>query len=419
MTLLENAPDVSALDGIDIVDCDAHMTEPPDLWTSRVPKSGRDKFPVQRTVDGTSAWYLDDELWCGIGGNTIEKSATGSRKVLGEHIVQPFEQIDKSAWDATARVELMDEQGVEAAIIYPNGIGFASNHIFAIEDHALRTEVLSVYNDWFMDVQVESGNRLFPQSMLPVWDMDLTVKEMTKRLDQGATGFTLSDKPELLGLPELDQPYFEPMWALANETGAVMNFHIGSGGSRALPKDNLALKQQQLSRPAESAPNPMYWSSFGPQRRLAILATQMYMSNARIIVNLCMSNLFDRFPKLKIASAESGIGWIPFILEAMEYQMDEMVTHPEEVGLTKRRPTEYFRDHIWVTFWFETSGPRKLIEDVGVNNILIETDVPHPTCVYPGTKARFARALGHLDRPVLQRILRDNAIELYKLPAPK
>ena len=72
----------------------------------------------------------------------------------------------------------------------------------------------------------------------------------------------------------------------------------------------------------------------GSLGRLAVGATQMYMSNVRIIVNLCMSNLFDRFPKLHIVSAESGIGWVPFILEAMEYQLDQMVTEPDEVNLT-------------------------------------------------------------------------------------
>ena len=80
-----------------------------------------------------------------------------------------------------------------------------------------------------------------------------------------------------------------------------------------------------------AASSDIYWQSFGPQRRLAVLATQFYMSNVRIITNLCMSDLFDRYPNVKIVSAESGIGWVPFALEAMEYQLDEMVTDPAEV----------------------------------------------------------------------------------------
>ena len=127
------------------------------------------------------------------------------------------------------RLALMDDMGVSPQVVYPNGIGFASNHIFAIEDEAQRTAVLQIYNDFYVDIQDESGGRLVPQAMLPIWDMDLTVAEMTRLLDKGIRGFTLSDKPELLGLPELPEPYFEPMWDLFNESGAVVNFHIGAG----------------------------------------------------------------------------------------------------------------------------------------------------------------------------------------------
>jgi uncharacterized protein len=405
------------LEDIRIVDCDAHITEPPDLWVSRAPASLKDKVPQQRTVDGLSAWYLEDHLWSGIGGNTIR---TGQQKVIGEHIVQPFADVDESAWDTAERLKLMDAMGVWAQIIYPNGVGFSSNHIFAIEDEAQRTAVLQLYNDFLVDTQEASNQRLFPQAMLPIWDMELTIKEMQRLLDKGITGFTLSDRPELLDLPELDQPYFAPMWTLANESGAVMNFHIGAGGVRARSAGGGLTAGdrtfEQAMRGHMVGRSELYWSSFGHQRALAILATQMYMSNARIIVNLCMGNLFDRYPQLKIVSAESGIGWIPFILEAMEYQLDEMVTLPEERALQQRRPTEYFRDHIYVTFWFETVGPAKLIEDVGVKNVLIETDVPHPTCLYPGAREHFAAAMAAVDPAIRKRVLEDNAVEAYNLP---
>lgn len=408
------------LDGVKIIDCDAHFTEPPDLWTSRVPDSLKDLVPVQKTIDGSTAWYLDDQLWCAIGGNTIEH---GRRKVLGEHILQPWDRIDTAAWDVNARLEIMDDMGIHAAIIYPNAVGFSSNHIFAIEDTGTRLEVLKTYNDFYVDLQVESGERLLPQAMLPVWDMDLTVKEMERLMDKGMRGFTLTDKPEMINLPELDTDYYAPMWSLANEAGVVMNFHIGSGASRVVKADAEDLGKK-LARPADTGKtekewNSSYWSSFGPQRSLAVLATQMYMSNARIIVNLCMSDLFDRYPKLKIASAESGIGWIPFILEAMEFQMDEMITDPGERSLQRRRPTDYFRDHIYVMFWFETLGPQKMLEDIGINNILVETDLPHPSCLYPGTRERFAKTMGHLDRSVVKRVLQDNAAELYKINVPQ
>jgi len=407
-----------ALPDVKIIDCDAHWTEPQDLWSARVPEAWRDRVPYQKTVDGLTAWYLDGKVWASTGGNTITHER---QKVRGSHMVQPFSAIDTSAWAVKERLGIMDDMGIHAQILYPNGIGFASNHLFAIEDPEQRQMILSLYNDHLVEVQHASNDRLFPQAVLPIWDMDLTIKEMTRLIDQGIRGFTLSDKPEMLGLPELPEPYFDPMWDLFNESGAVANFHIGAGQRReemeAL-RASTSIEARQAKQaapttiPAVAAPT---WRSFGPQRKLAVHAAQMYMSNVRIIVNLCNSNLFDRYPKLKIVSAESGIGWIPFILEAMEFQYDEMVTNPEEVALAKRRPAEYFRDHIFVMFWFEEIGAAKLLHDVGVNNVMVETDLPHPTCLYPGPLEHFTRVMKGLDEHAVRRILQDNAAELYRI----
>jgi hypothetical protein len=217
---------MSDWDDLYVIDADAHFTEPADLWSSRVPAGMQDRMPQLAEVDGRTGWFLDGEMWASTGGNTIQKDR---QKVLGSHVVQPFADIDPSAWSVPERLALMDELGLYAQVIYPNGIGFASNHVFAIKDAEQRATVLRVYNDFLVDLQEQSGGRLLPQALLPVWDMDLTVREMTRLLDKGIRGFTLSDKPELLGLPELIQPYFAPMWDLFNDSGAVANFHIGAG----------------------------------------------------------------------------------------------------------------------------------------------------------------------------------------------
>lgn len=416
-TVHELAPVEGIEPDIRIVDCDAHFTEPVDLWTSRVPASMRDRVPQQRTIDGRTGWFLDGEMWASIGGNTI---SNGQKKVLGQHVVQPFADVDPAAWSVPDRLALLDVMGIHSQVIYPNGIGFASNHVFAIEDEAQRTLVLQTYNDFLVDIQAESNERLLPQALLPTWDMPFLVAEMTRLLDKGIRGFTLSDKPEMLGLPELPQPYFEPMWDLFQQSAAVASFHIGAGARK---------EEIEAIRGARYANDPnhggarevpplvpdSYWRSFGHQRRLAVQATQMPMSNVRIITNLCASNLFDRYPDLKIVSAESGIGWVPFILESLEFQLDEMVTDPDEAAYQQRRPTEYFRDHIYVMFWFEKLGPTTMIEEIGVGNVLIETDVPHPTCLYPGAREHFGAVLGNLDADVRRRVLQDNAAELYSI----
>jgi len=414
MTALVTAHETSSVLGdVDIIDCDAHFTEPPDLWTSRAPAAFVDRMPVQRTLDGRTAWYLGDEVWASTGGNTIQ---TGHRKVLGSHVVQPFDVIDHSAWAVKERLELLDIMGIWGQVLYPNGIGFASNHVFAIEDDTLRAAVLRTYNDFLVDVQAESNGRLFPQALLPIWDMGFTIKEMTRLLDNGIRGFTLSDKPEMIGLPELPDAYYEPMWDLFNESGAVANFHIGAGARR----DELEAMRGS-GQPAggpNGSPVAAAWKSFGTQRRLAAGASQMFMSNVRIVVNLCMSNLFDRYPKLRIVSAESGIGWVPFLLESLDFQFDEMVTETDELAYASRRPSEYFRDHIYVMFWFEKIAAAKLIEDIGVKNVMVETDIPHPTCLYPGPRDHFERVMAGLDPYIIRRVLQDNAAELYNIDLP-
>jgi predicted TIM-barrel fold metal-dependent hydrolase len=127
-----------------------------------------------------------------------------------------------------------------------------------------------------------------------------------------------------------------------------------------------------------------------------------------------VSGRLDQFPKLKFGLIESGMGWVPFALEALEHQFDEML--PSKTGMLKRRPWEYFRDQFWVTFWFEKVGPKQLLETLGVNKVLFETDFPHPTSLYPGVQEHIVDTLGGYDYEVKKRVLERNAAELYNLP---
>jgi predicted TIM-barrel fold metal-dependent hydrolase len=399
---------------IQIIDCDAHFTEPPDLWTLRAPSSMKDRVPIMKTVDGVSSWYLENELFSSIGGNTLR---SGGEKQGGTNCVQPWTTIDPASWDPKARIKQLDDLGIYAQILYPNAMGFAGHMMAGIGDVEQRNLILSLYNDFLLDVQRDSESRLFPQVLLPVWDMDFTVKEMVRLRDAGATGFTISDKPRLLGLPDLDTDYFAPMWATGDEMGAVFNFHVASGrGPGMKDAEEKAIQEARRTGTLARVMDPeIAFESLGDNRRVLVWGCLAMMSNARIIVNLCLSDMFDRYPNIKVVSAESGMGWIPFVLETMEYNLDEWGAS----DTVKRRPTDYFRDHIYVTFWYEKIGPARLIEEVGVNNVLIETDIPHPTCFYPEPRERFAAATAGWDDHIRRRVFQDNAVELYKIPLPE
>jgi predicted TIM-barrel fold metal-dependent hydrolase len=147
---------------------------------------------------------------------------------------------------------------------------------------------------------------------------------------------------------------------------------------------------------------------------VAVAATLASLMNSRLMINLMYSGLLDRWPKLKFLSIESGLGWIPFFLELAEYQFDEM-TRGDHWGL-QRRPREYFRDNFYVSWWFESFGPQKAIEEVGVKNALFETDFPHPTYLYPDPVAHAAKVLAHLPYEDRKAILQDHAATLWQIP---
>ncbi len=395
-TTTETAPLQDVLQGLKVIDADTHITEPADLWTSRVPARYKDRVPYIKTVNGVDRWYLGDMDFASTGGNVVQADGT---KKYGTFYVDSFEQIDRAAYEIQPRLKMMDRLGIYAQIVYPNAIGFSSNKFMRIEDPEVRNLCITVYNDAMAEFQRESDDRIFPQAILPFWDMDVMLAEMRRAKEElKLTGFCVTDRPDSFDIPDLGDSHWDPFWEMASDLGMPINFHIGSG-----------------AKDARNDPNRFdgTWESLGPQRRMAVNSANLYMSNARIISNIIMSDLLDRFPGLKFVSVESGIGWIPFVLEGLEYQLDEMVT----TGRTqKRRPKEYFRDHVYACFWFEDFGPRNMIEEVGVQNILFETDFPHPTCLYPRHQEHVASVLSDLDPYVRRRVLQDNALELYKLP---
>ena len=391
---------LNVLQGIAVIDADTHYTEPPDLWTSRAPARYRDRVPYIRKIEnGDEWWFADGDRPLGPLGQTVVLE--GGEKTLGVLGVRDFERLDEATYKVAPRLELMDRLGIFAQIVYPNAAGFASAPFMTVNDPELRTECIKIYNDALAEWQAESGGRLFPQALLPFWDLDATLSEMRRAVEElGFVGFTITDTPEKFDFPDYQTPYWDPFWELASELGAPLNFHIGSGGAKGAPS------------PFLSSP----WESMGPERKMAIGATNIYMDNARMITNLLYSDILERWPKLRFVSVESGIGWIPFVLEACEYQWDEMV--PTEVKHHQLRPTEKFRQSIYACFWFEDHGPRTALEKIGVNNILFETDFPHPTCLYPKAQEHIANVLSDLTPEVRRRVLQDNASELYGIKIP-
>ena len=379
--------------GLKIIDTDTHYVEPPDYWVRNAPAKFKNRVPRLVDKDGQQTWVIEEGQEFGrFGTPVINDKGQKAHGAGNRSHIENFGDPHPAGWDVKKRVAFMDDTGIHAQVAFPQATGFSSvGMIEKVKDAELRNEMIRLFNQGGAEVQQQSGDRILPQALLPVWDKDATLAEMQRCQDAGLRGFTVADAPEHSGLPCYDEPYWEGFWDFLNQTKMVLNFHIG--GSAVFD--------------AFQVP----WKNFGPERNLAIAATMFYMSNAGTIANFLLSGIFDTYPNLRIASVESGVGWIPFLIEALEYQFDEMVA-TERVHV-QRRPKEYFRDHISACFWFEEKAARNAIEYFDGNNLTFETDFPHSTCLYPAALTRAAEGMKGVKPEHLKKVFQDNGANLY------
>ena len=373
---------------IKIIDVDTHFTEKADLWSARLPDSMKARAPYMKRVGALDYWHIGETVISPAGASVIDKKRN---KTLGRLSLPTMDQIHPAAYDTKERLKFMDDMGIYAQICYPNSFASSSVSLLKWVDKEFAEVLIKVYNDDRAHEQKVSGDRLLSMALLPVWDSKAMAKEARRCIeDLNMKGFNLPDRPEQFGLPGFMTPHWAPFFEICNDGAIPINFHIATGGIDGFS---------------------MTWDGFDFGRKLAVGAMLFYIGNAATLGNFIVSGLLDKYPKMKVVSVESGVGWIPFLLEALEYQVDEMMPGK---GL-QRRPIEYFHDQMFASFWFEKTAPQKMLDIIGPDNVMFETDFPHPTSIYPDPQAQIQEALGGVDKVTLRKVLQDNAARCYNI----
>lgn len=383
------------MSGYTIIDVDTHVTELPDLWTSRAPASMRDRVPrVETAENGRMSWIVGDKSMLANPGMTATAGAGTFKKPP-----RTFEEMHPGAYDAKARLKYMDQMGIWAMVMYPNVGGFGAQQFLKLGDPELMLTCVKIYNDWQSEWASADSRRLLPITSLPFWDVNESVKEVRRCAAMGHRGILFTGEPQYYEMPLLGDQHWNPLWEVACELDQPISFHIGSGNmEEGLLRDKMA--------------------AYGRMAAFTELAVDIFLRNGMQLNDLLMSGVLARYPKIKFVSVESGIGYIPFLLEAMDYQFngnDVTEEHPE----FDRLPSEYFARNVYACYWFEQVAPRRLIDKIGVDNILFETDFPHPTSLYGDeVHKRIKSGLSDCEESVRRKILWENGQRLYKVEGP-
>jgi predicted TIM-barrel fold metal-dependent hydrolase len=382
-----------------VIDVDAHMTERHDLFTERAPAGYEDRVPHVEHIDGMDMWVID--------GKTFGKAGSGGT-IDHEGKKHPFREsqggswgigdVHPAAWNPVERLKLMDELGIQAQVLYPNAIGIGGqNLVNSVGDATVLRLCVELYNDAMAEVQEASGNRLLPMPIMPAWDIAACVREAERCAAMGYRGVNMTADPQDSGSPDLGDPAWDPFWELCAGQQLPVHFHIGA------------------SQTALSYFGTTYWPSQDDLVKPAIGGASLFQNNSRVLLNSAYSGMFDRHPELKMVSVESGIGWVPFMLEAMDYELEENA--PAHRQKLKKDPSQYFTDNWYATFWFETGRGdlQHLVDAVGEDNIMFETDFPHPTSLHPDPVGAVRDKVSTL-RPESQRkLMGGNAAALYRI----
>jgi predicted TIM-barrel fold metal-dependent hydrolase len=382
-----------------VIDTDTHVIEPYDLWTSRISvKKFGDAVPHVRWDSSANedAWFFGKDRVASVGG-----PAMASWPEFPPSHPPRLSDAHPRTWRVEDRLKTMDEAGIYAQVLYPNIGGFGAGQFLRLEDRELMRLCVEAYNNWLVDYASAAPKRLLPMMVLPFWDMDDTLKEMKRAAEIGHKGIVMCTEPEFYGMPKMTNPHWDRLWAQAQDMNLSINFHIGGGdvwSYRELLDD-----------------------SVGPQAKFCSQGILLFLSNAQVLDQIIVGGICHRFPRLKFVSVESGIGWLPFALESMDWQWKNTGVrqeHPEY----KLLPSEFFKRQIYGCFWFERGTLDHALESLGPDNIMYETDFPHPTCMYPGPATTaimpheyIEQTFGKYPLDVAEKILYGNAAKVYNL----
>jgi predicted TIM-barrel fold metal-dependent hydrolase len=366
----------------ELISVDDHIIEPPDVWTDRLPSKYQESAPrVVELEGGREAWLVN-----GTPSTTMGLNAVAGRP-QEEWDMDPlnYAGMIEACYNPSIRAKELEVDGVVGSVCFPSLFGFSGSRILEFKDRELALLLCQAYNDWVFEGWCAAAPNLFiPMMTMPLWDTQLCADEVRRTAAMGGRCITFPEDPGGLGLGNLWEGSWDPLWDALSETGMVVNCHIGTAGN--------------MPRPT------------GAKFHVSIMLAQV--TAAIGMVNLIESPVLRDFPKLQFCFSEGGLGWIAAQLERCDRMWER---HKHWSSLDGLLPSEIFRRNILGTFVDDQIGI-DLRYHIGVERIMWESDFPHVETPWPHSQDVIKRLMHDVPDDEAELMTSGNARRVYNWP---
>ena len=375
--------------GYRIISSDNHVFEPPDLWTTRIEPEFRDRCPRVIDTEVGPTWAVEGRRQQGLS----QGSNAGMRFDDPDSMVNftEWEDVRPGGYDPVEAVKDLDIDGVEVSVLYPS-IGLFLYGTTRGSD--LFAAICHTYNNWLHEFCSAAPKRLKGIAMLNVDDVSVGVSEMERCAKLGFVGAMIPVYP-----PDsltYDSAEYDPLWAAAQDLEMPLSLHITTNRIGQDPGEWERLRGTPLLLAKHMLINGDHW-------------VKMSFSD------MIYAGVFDRFPKLRVASVEHELSWVPYFLMKIDWHYND--TPAGRKGLRFKNgmlPSDFFRENIYVDLQEDAAGI-KMKDMIGVDHILWGADYPHMESTFPRSREILDEILGDCTEEEKAKISGGNAARLYRL----
>lgn len=357
-----------------IISADNHIHEPRDLYQKNCRVELRSRAPRVESTPKGDRIVMGDRLVRWVGLEAMEEYGETERSYRGAR----YEEGRRGKFEAEPRKHDMVHDDVQGEVCY----GFS--YWMDQPDREVLVDMCRVYNDWIVDFFKDVHDCSISPAMLPSWDIKQSITEAKRAVEQ------LGARAVSIAVPYVGEieggycnPEYDRLWATVADLAVPIANHIGTGGTQGRV----------------------------PQQPGFILKEFVYCQSdaAEITMDFVASGVFDRFPNLKVALVEGGVGWVPWYMHVMDRMWHDNGDFLRPKLL--KPPSEYIRNNMLLTFQEDPSGIRNL--DLLEDCIAWGSDYPHMEGTFPESRELIRKQMGDLPVETQRKLCAENVARFF------